>query len=72
MAEVTQTAPLAHPRTVMHVCTARSPRPPLGSNFFHQEVGDRFGHPFLDLRTAGDALNDPGQLAQPYDRPLGR
>src|SRR6185312_3722487 len=47
-------------------------RHPLGFQFAHEQVGDRFGHTLLDLRTAGHDLDHAGQLAQPDHLAVGQ
>ena len=66
MADVTQTEPgLRTPRMVMHVWTASiTTANALGVKLFDQQVGDLLGHALLDLRTPGDLLDHPRQLAQ--------
>lgn len=44
----------------------------LGLQLGLQPVGDLFGQAFLDLRTAGEVLDDPGQLGQAEDPRAGQ
>ena len=68
-AEVTVVAPgLRTPRIDMHRCSASTTTStPRGTQHPLDGVGDLGGQPLLDLRPAGEAVDQAGQLGQPGD-----